>query len=250
MSLAKSQAQLQREYRERLKRKYPELLRARDHEKYRRRCLKRNMLTTMHNFDQRNNHKNASVGGIKQEGSVRRPYVEASHHDRASPVGGELWQREIPTRHDSSRVADKSCARKLYLIDENAYRNLVQRDAIAETVEKRPVAEGGLISRLENSESEHKTKSVNTDASPATNDFMRITSASKYTDSSPTTNDYRHITPSPEDACMKVMKHVKTTRKPSCKKVVEKKNQRNTNRKHVRKAKRKTVPIQWDPILF
>ena len=129
MSRAKSQAQLQREYRERLKRKDPDLLRALDHEKYRRRCLKRDMITAIDNCNQRNNHKNASVGEMNQEDSVRRPYVEAFHHDAASPVNLGLKQHEKPTRHDNARNADKSSAKKMYLVDENAYLNFFQRDA-------------------------------------------------------------------------------------------------------------------------
>ncbi len=46
-SMAKSAAQIQREFRNRLKGKDPELLRAQDHEKYRRRCLKRKCRTSV-----------------------------------------------------------------------------------------------------------------------------------------------------------------------------------------------------------
>ena len=46
-SMAKSAAQIQREFRNRLKGKDPELLRAQDHEKYRRRCLRRKCRTSV-----------------------------------------------------------------------------------------------------------------------------------------------------------------------------------------------------------
>jgi hypothetical protein len=239
MSRAKSQAQLQREYRERLKRKDPNLVRALDHEKYRRRCLKRDMITAIDNFEQRNNHKNASVGEMNQEDSVRRPYVEAFHHDAASPVNLGLKQHEKPTRHDNARNADKSSAKKMYLVDENAYLNFFQRDAASETSEKRPIAECGLPSRIGNAEFEHKIQSVL---------FKLLNSGRKImnTNFSPATNDYSHITPSSEYAGVKDIKSVETTRKPLRKKIVEKKNTRNTDRK----AKKKIVPVQWDPIVF
>ena len=95
MSRAKSQAQLQREYRERLKHKDPELLRSRDHEKYLRRCLRRKNIATVQDFSQRSNHKNLYVEGIKHEDRVKSPYVEAPRHNEGSPVNVETKQRKI-----------------------------------------------------------------------------------------------------------------------------------------------------------
>ena len=100
MSQAKSQAQLQREYRGRLRRKDPELLRARDHKKYIRRCLKRQTRT------------NVSV-----RGGDSVPY-----HNRARPVNVELRQ------HTRTRnTEDKNSARKLYPIDETIYNKHDER---------------------------------------------------------------------------------------------------------------------------
>ena len=69
-------------------------------------------------------------------------------------------------------------------------------------------------------------------------------------DSSSAKNDYRHIMSSPEYACVNVIKSGKTAHKPLRKKAAEKKNTRNMERKRVRKAKKKTVPVQWNPIVF
>ena len=153
---------------------------------------------------------------MNQEDSVRRPYVEAFHHDAASPVNLELKQHEKPTRHDNARNADKSSAKKLYLVDENAYLNFFQRDAASETTEKRPIAECALPSRLGNAELEHKIQSV----------LFKLLNSGRTimnTNFSPATNDYSHITPSSEYAGVKDIKSVETTRKPLRKKIVEKK---------------------------
>ena len=88
------------------------------------------------------------------------PYVETPHDEGGSPVNVETKQRKIHARHDSARNTDESSARKLYLIDENAYRNLAQHEALAERIEERRVAECGLPSRLENTALEHKIKTV------------------------------------------------------------------------------------------
>ncbi len=152
MRRAKSQAQLQREYRDRLKRKDPELLRARDHEKYRRRCLKRKMLTTaIHNFDQRNTHANVSVRGIKQADGAMSPFVEAPLRDGASTANIELKQYEISARLDNMRNTDASNARKLYPIEETTYRNYNQHVDIARTHENRSMTEQSVANRLRNS---------------------------------------------------------------------------------------------------
>ena len=148
MSRAKSQAQLQREYRDRLKSKDPELLRARDHEKYRRRCLKRKMLT--------HTRENVSVRRIKQADG---PFVEAPHHDRASPVNAELKQDEIPACFDSTRNTDKSSARKLHLVDKTTCRNYAQQVDIAGTPVNRSTMEQDVASMLRNAELGENVKS-------------------------------------------------------------------------------------------
>ena len=130
-----------------------------------------------------------------------------------------------------SVVHDISSAKKLYLVDEKA--------SASETSEKRPIAECGLPSRIGNAEFEHKIQSVL---------FKLLNSGRKTmnTNFSPATNDYSHITPSSEYAGVKDIKSVETTRKPLRKKIVEKRHTRNTDRK----AKKTIVPVQWDPIVF
>ena len=243
MSRAKSQAQLQREYRERLKQKDPELLRVRDHEKYLRRCLRRKNIATVQNVSHRSNNKNLYVEGIKHKDRVVSPYVEASHQEGGSPVNVETKQRKIHARDDNARTADKSSARKLYPIDENAYRNLARHEALAETIEERPVAECGLPSRLENTALEHKIKCVLLK-------LLNSGATTLNTDSSHATNDYQHLTVLPEYASVKVITSAKPTQKPLCKKIVEKKNMRNTETMHIPKARKRTVYMEWDPIVF
>ena len=243
MSRAKSQAQLQREYRERLKHKDPELLRARDHEKYLRRCLRRKNIGTVQNVGQRSNHKNLYVEGIKHDDRVNSPYVEAPYHGGGNSVSVETKQRKIHARYDNARNTDNNSARKLYLIDENAYRNSARHEALAATIEKRPVAECGLPSPLENTALEHKIKSV-------LFKLLNSGATTMNTDSSHATNDYQHITTSPRYTSVKVITSAKPTEKPLCKKIVEKKNTRNTERMHVPKARKRTVSVVWDPIVF
>ena len=243
MSRAKSQAQLQREYRERLKHKRPELLRARDHEKYLRRCLRRKNIATLQHFSQRSNHKNLYVEGIKHEDRVKSPYGEVPHHEGGGPVNVETKQRQMHARHDNARNTDKSSARKLYLIDENAYRNLAQHEALAERIEERRVAECGLPSRLENTALEHKLKCVLLK-------LLNSGTATLNTDSPHATNGYQHLTTLPEYASVKVITSGKPTQKPLCKKIVEKKNMRNTERMHIPKTRKRTLSVEWDPIVF
>ena len=226
MTCAKSQAQLQREYRERQKNKDPELLRARDHEKYRRRCLRKQILTTIQNVGQRNNHKNLSVEGINHDDSVRSLCVDEPHHARTSSVDVEMEQREIHAYHDNRRGMDKSSARKLYLIDGNAYRNSTQREASAETTKERPVAECGSLSRLENAELEHKIKCVLFKLLNSGITTMNI-------GSSHATNDHRHTTSFPKHDRVKINTNAKPGQKTLRKKVAEKKITRNTERKHI-----------------
>jgi hypothetical protein len=70
------------------------------------------------------------------------------------------------------------------------------------------------------------------------------------TDSSHATNDYRLTTSFPEYGHVKVITSAKPSQKPLRKKVVEKVNMRNTERKHMPKAKKRTVSVKWDPIVL
>ena len=45
-----------------------------------------------------------------------------------------------------------------------------------------------------------------------------------------------------------LVKDITSAHKPLRKQVVEKTNARNTQRKHIPNAKKRTVPAQWDPI--
>ena len=69
------------------------------------------------------------------------------------------------------------------------------------------------------------------------------------TDSLHATNDYQHITALPEYASVKVKTSAKPSKKPLCKKIFEK-YMRNTERMHVPKARKRTVPAEWDPFVF
>ncbi len=103
MSRAKSSTQRQREYRDRLRAKDRALLRSRDHEKYRRRCLKRK------------NHANISVRGIKH---ADRHFVDTPHHTLES------------MQHDNTYM---STSRRLYPIEERTYN---ERDGNSSMMEQ------------------------------------------------------------------------------------------------------------------
>ena len=69
---------------------------------------------------------------IKHEDSVRSHYVKTPYHERPSLVDVEKKQREMHASHDNSQNTNNGSARKLYLIDENAYRSSALGEAVTE----------------------------------------------------------------------------------------------------------------------
>ena len=107
---SKSTAQRQREYREKLKLRNPELLRERERRKWRQRQMKR-----------RSALQSSTLQNIAQASC-----------NRTNPLA-EIKGREMSVHAGHSSDMDNSCPRRLHLVDETTYRNYIQQVDVAGT---------------------------------------------------------------------------------------------------------------------
>ena len=210
-----STANRQRKYREKLKRENPELLRAREREKYRRRCMKTKLSTDF---------------------STLPKIGEATCYKQPNPFVLGAKQPGIPEQDDHSRNKNKTCSKLMYLVDEQTYHNYIEQDASNESLKERSAMEQNLSNRLENTEHDHETKMLHR----LLNSIKRLISSQSSPHSSGS------VMPSTECSSSDVMESINPVCIPACEKTVKKK--RKMERQHIRNAKRRTVPIMWDPL--
>ncbi len=190
-------------------------LRAREREKWRRRCMKRKLSTCF-----------SALPRIGEPTCYKQP----------RPLFLEAKQSEISEQDDHSRSMNKTCTKLMYLVDEQTYHNYIKQAAATGSREERPVMEQNLPNRLENTEQNQETKMLLT----LLNSIKRLISSQSSSDSS------GPVMPLRECLASDVVESVKPVFVPSCKKVDKKKRKREG--KHKRNAKRRTVRIIWEPL--
>jgi len=212
-----SVANRQRKYREKLKRENPELLRAREREKWRRRCMKTKLSTDF---------------------STLPKICAPTCYKQPSTLFLGARQPEIPKNDDHSRSVDKTCPRLMYLVDEQTYNNYIKQAAATGSREERPTMEQNFSNRLENAEQNHDTKMLhrllNSIRKPKSNQSSSASSV--------------RVMPLTDCLSNNVMESVKPACMPSCEKVDTKKRKRKGKPIRLRNAKRRVVPIMWDPL--
>ncbi len=198
-----------------MKRENPELLRAREREKWRRRCMKSKLSTDF---------------------STLPKICEPTCYKQPSPLFLGAKQPEIPKNDDRSRSMNKTCPRLMYLVDEQTYNNYIKQAAATGSREERPTMEQNLSNRLENAEQNHDTKMLH----------RLLNSIKKPKSSQSSSVSSVPVMPLTDCLSNNVMESVKPAYMPSCEKVDTKKRKRKG--KPIRNAKRRTIPIMWDPL--
>ncbi len=210
-----SVANRQRKSREKLKRENPELLRAREREKWRRRCMKTKLSTDF---------------------SALPKICEPTYYKQPSSFIFGAKQPGIPEQNDYSRSMNKTCPRLMYLVDEQTYHNYIEQDAANESLKECPAMEQNLSNRLENAEQNHETEMLH----------RLLNSIKKPKSSQSSSVSSVRVMPLTDCLSNNVMASVKPACMASCEKVDTKKRKRKG--KSIRNAKRRTIPIMWDPL--
>lgn len=201
----------QRKYIERLKRENPGLLKSREREKWRRRCMKRKLSTGLPKI------------------------AEPACYKQPSPLVFGAKQHELSEHGDYSRNMNNTCLKRMYLVDEDTYRNYLRQVAATRAPEERPAMKQNVSSRLENAEQNQDKMLLR-----LPNSMKKLMSFQSSPDSS------RPGMPLTERLSRDVMEGIKPACMSVCDKVVKKK--RKVKGKHIRNARRRTAPIMWDPL--